>query len=106
MSLDQENGPTWLSEGVALVASPCRAFMASSAAICFATFLLGALTVGKVWFPIATQYWNLTGEESSRIKMVLIREIYLTFVRLSSLTTCHFLAHITSVPWLTLSLLP
>jgi len=37
--------------------------MASSAAICFAAFLLGALAVGKVWVPIATQYWNLTGGE-------------------------------------------
>lgn len=58
-----ENGPTWSSEDVEPVASPCRAFMASSAAICFAAFLLGALAVGKVWVPIATQYWNLTGDE-------------------------------------------
>ena len=55
--------PTWSSEDAELVASPCRAFMASSAAMCFAAFLLGALAVGKVWAPIATQYWNLTGDE-------------------------------------------
>lgn len=62
-------GLTWLSEDAELVASSCRAFMASSAAICFAAFLLGALTVGKVWFPMATQYWNLAGGET--ITMVL-----------------------------------
>ena len=53
--------------------------MASSAAICFATFLLGALAVGNVWFPIATQYWNLEGDER-RIKVAVIEEIYLASV--------------------------
>lgn len=79
--------------------------MASSAAICFATFLLGALAVGKVWVPIATQYWNLAGDEG-RIKLVLIGELYLAFVRSSSFRTRNFLAHITSAPWLMQSLLP
>lgn len=72
--------------------------MASSAAICFATFLLGALTLGKVWAPTATQYWNLIGDEASRrIKMILIDEPDLAFARLPSSTTGNFLEHITSV---------
>lgn len=55
--------PTWSSEDdvewLELLVSSFRAFMASLAAICLATFLLGALAVGKVWVPTVTQYWNL-----------------------------------------------
>lgn len=85
---------TWLSEEAELVASSCRAFMASSAAICLAAFLLGALTVGKVWFPMATQYWNLAGGE--RVKMGPMGGVRLAVVRWSSFRTCHFLAAATS----------
>lgn len=35
--------------------SPERIFMATSAAICFAPFLLFPTTAGKIWSPIFTQ---------------------------------------------------
>lgn len=38
--------------------------------------------------------------------MASTEETDLAFVRLSSFITCNFLVHITSVPWLTQSLLP
>lgn len=37
--------------------------------------LLGALAVGKVWVPIATQYWNPHRRRKERIKLVLIEEL-------------------------------
>lgn len=49
--------------------------MASSAAICFATFLLGALAVGKVWVPIATQYWNLTEMKGEGLKWLRLKRL-------------------------------
>lgn len=89
-----QEGPTWFSDGGTSVASPCRAFMASSAAICFAAFLLGALAVGKVWVPMATQYWNLPGDER-RVKTASAALVHL--VTSPPFTAWDFLAHSTSV---------
>lgn len=92
--------PTWSS--AELAASSCRAFMASSAAICLATFLLGALTVGKVCAPTATQYWNLRGNVGQSITMAGLWDP----PHLCQAATLHYLyllTHITSMwlfrPW-------